>query len=211
MKQGAAAFAVFTCILMTGCGFFGKYPESEVILDGKYKLQNVDNVRFSFQNKSELIIRQTGIYEFTKNADGKSVVRICLDDISRELPEDYSFTEYLVQKDGLYTELIYTSEEFDLESSPMLFVPLKGTDGLFAGDYFTGTYQIGTESAHYQYKFEKDGTLTMQVEQQYYADEKKVTLSDNVGSTEYLYEKTEESLILKNMDEESILVLLPQE
>ncbi|MBO5303159.1 MAG: hypothetical protein J6A92_03820 [Lachnospiraceae bacterium] len=212
MKQWLAkAIVMVSIVLFTGCGFLEEYTKSEVVLDGEYKLENVDNMTFSFKEKSRLIVRQTGIYEFAENAEGKLVVRICLDDISRELPEDYSFTEYLVQKNGLYTELVYTSAEFDLDTSPMVFVPVKGKDGLLTGDYFTGTYQIGTESDSYQYKFQKDGTLTMQINQQYYADEEKVTLSDSAGSTEYLYEKTEESLVLKNKKEEPILVLLLQE
>lgn len=212
MKQWLAKAVILSSIvLLTGCGFLESHPRSEVVLDGEYKLENVDNMTFSFKKESQLIVRQTGIYEFAQNADGKLMVRICLDDISRELPEDYGFTEYLVQKDGLYTELVYTSKEFDLDASPMLFVPVKGKDGLCTGEYFTGTYQIGTESDSYQYKFEKDGTLIMQIEQQYYADEEKVTLSDSAGSTEYLYENTDEKLIIKNKEEEPILVLLPQE
>ena len=126
-KLAKALLLIFSGILLTGCGVLEKYTESEVVLDGKYKMENVDNVTFSFRDKKNLIVRQSGIYEFTKNAEGESVIRICLDDTSRELPEDYSYTEYLLKKDGLYTKLIYTSEEFDLEESPMLLVPLKGT------------------------------------------------------------------------------------
>lgn len=205
-----ALFLIFFGIFLTGCGVIEKYTESEVVLDGKYKLEDMDNVTFSFQNKKDLIVRQMGIYTFDNNTDGEAVIRICLDDISRELPEDYNYTEYIIQKDGLYTKLIYTSEEFDLEESPMLLVPIEGTDGLVSGDYFNGAYQIGAESNNYLYKFQKDGTVVMQIEQGYYADNKKITLSDHAGSTDYLYEINEDNLVLKTLEGERMMELIPQ-
>ncbi len=47
----------------------------------------------------------------------------------------------------------------------------------------------------------------MQVTERYFADEEQVTLIDYAGSTKYLYEKSEDTLILKNMQKEPVLTL----
>lgn len=209
-KVGALMVLMLGMTVLTGCGEEDNYPKSEVIIDETYKLDGTDNMEFAFSKNSTLTVLQEGIYELKTNAEGKPMVRICLDDISRELPEDYGFTEYLLQEDGGNTVLTFTSEEFSLDTSPMILVPLKGKDGLLEGENFDGTYQIGRDGDSYQYIFEKDGTVTMKIKQHYYADKTKMTLSDDASTTEYYYEETEGKLILKNMQNEPVLELVVQ-
>ena len=45
-------------------------------------------MEFHFTKDSSLYVWHTGIYELGENEDGKPIVRICLDDTKRELPED---------------------------------------------------------------------------------------------------------------------------
>ena len=103
--------------------------------------------------------------------------------------------------------LTFTTEEFDLDSEPMVLFWLNGEQGLSSDSYFEGTYQIGEDGDSYQYLFHKDGSITMQVTERYFADEEQVTLIDYAGSTKYLYEKSEDTLILKNMQKEPVLTL----
>ncbi len=194
-------------ILLSGC-VNGRFQTTKVRIDGVYRLEDADNMEFTFSENSTLVVLQKGIYELEENEEGEPVVRICLDDISRELPEDYSFTDYLLEDGGEYVALTLTTDEFDLDANPMLLFLLKGTDGLLSGAYFDGIYQIGREGDSYQYIFQKDGQVTMQIKQYYYADGKEIKLSDHAGSTEYLYELSEDKLILKNQKEEPILTLL---
>lgn len=207
-KQKMIKAAVcLSVIFFAGCETKEKYVPTKISFDGTYILEGTDNIQFTFSKDSRLTVYQKGIYKLHHNGEGEPVVGICLDDTSRELPEDYSYTNYrIVQKNGK-TQLIYTSEEFDLDESPMVLVFLEGTDGILSGKKFDGTYQIGEDGDSYQYIFEKDGTITMQIDEHYYADDTKMTLSDHAGSTDYLYETSEEGLTLKNMEEETILQL----
>lgn len=199
---------LLTVILLTsGCGK-EQYPVSEVIFEDRYTLEGAENMDFVFSEDSTLVVRQRGIYELSKNASGDPVVRICLDDISRELPEDYNFTDYLIRKEKDHIALTYTSEEFDMDSGSMQLYLLEGEDGLRSDGMFDGIYQIGEDGDSYQYVFEKNGDITMQIEERYFADQEHMILVDHAGSTEYLYEQSEDKLILKNMKEEPILTLI---
>lgn len=194
-------------LLMSGCGR-ERYPVSEVIFEDRYALEGAENMDFIFSKDSTLVVRQRGIYELSKNASGDPVVRICLDDISRELPEDYNFTDYLIREENDHIALTYTSEEFDMDSGSMQLYLLEGEDGLRSDGMFDGIYQIGEDGDSYQYVFEKNGDITMQIEERYFADQEHMILVDHAGSTEYLYEQSEDKLILKNMKEEPILTLI---
>ncbi len=197
--------------MLSGCGA-GKFRESKVIFEDTYRLEDADNMEFIFTDDSTLTVLQKGIYELVQNEAGDPVVRICLDDISRELPEDYNFTEYLMRKVEDYIVLTYTTDEFNLDANPMKLFLLEGEDGLLSGEYFDGTYQIGEGGESYQYIFEKDGSIAMRVEERYYADQKgKMTLSDHAGSTKYLYETDKDTLILKNMKGDAVLTLIKEE
>lgn len=201
---------VTAILLMSGCGK-GRYPVSEVIFEDRYALEGAENMDFIFSKDSTLLVRQRGIYELSESPSGESVVRICLDDIVRELPEDYNFTEYLIREEKGYVSLTYTSEEFDMDSNSMQLYLLEGEDGLRSEEKFDGAYQIGEDGDSYQYVFEKDGDITMQIKEHYFADSEHMILIDHAGSTEYLYEKSEDMLILKNMNEEPILTLIRKE
>ncbi len=196
-------------LLASGCGR-EKYPVSEVILEDRYALEGAENMEFVFSKDSTLVVRQRGIYELSENASGEAMVRICLDDIDRELPEDYNFTEYLIKEEEKHIALTYTSEEFDMESSPMQLYLLEGDDGLRSDELFDGAYQIGEDGDSYRYIFEKNANITMQITEHYYADSNHMILVDHAGSTEYLYEISDEGLILKNMNEEVILTLIKE-
>lgn len=194
-------------LMLSGCGT-GKFRKSEVIFSDTYYLEDADNMEFVFSDDSTLTVRQKGIYELAESEEGEAVVRICLDDISRELPEDYNFTEYLIREADTHITLTFTTEEFNLDANPMLLFFSGGEDGLLSGEYFDGTYQIGEENASYLYMFEKDGSITMRVNERYYADRQgNMTLSDHASSTRYLYEAAADTLIIKNMKEEAILNL----
>lgn len=194
-------------LMLSGCGT-GKFRKSEVIFSDTYYLEDTDNMEFVFSDDSTLTVRQKGIYELAESEEGEAVVRICLDDISRELPEDYNFTEYLIREADTHITLTFTTEEFNVDANPMLLFFSGGEDGLLSGEYFDGTYQIGEENASYLYMFEKDGSITMRVNERYYADRQgNMTLSDHAGSTRYLYEAAADTLIIKNMKEEAILNL----
>lgn len=196
--------------VLSGCGP-GKFRESKVIFADTYYLEDADNMEFVFSDDSTLTVRQQGIYELSESEEGEPVVRICLDDISRELPEDYNFTDYLVREADGHIALTFTTEEFNLDANPMLLFPLEGEDGLLSGGYFDGTYQIGEDGESYQYIFEKDGAITMRVKERYYADQKgNMTLSDHAGSTKYLYEADGDTLILKNMKGDTVLTLIKE-
>lgn len=194
-------------LLMSGCGR-ERYPVSELIFEDRYSLEGAENMDFIFSKDSTLVVRQRGIYELSKNASGDPIVRICLDDISRELPEDYNFTDYLIREEKDHIALTYTSEEFDMDSGSMQLYLLEGEDGLRSDGMFDGIYQIGEDGDSYQYVFEKNGDITMQIKERYYADQEHMILVDHAGSTEYLYEQSEDKLILKNMKEEPILTLI---
>ena len=198
-------------LMLSGCGT-GKFRKSEVIFSDTYYLEDTDNMEFVFSDDSTLTVRQKGIYELAESEEGEAVVRICLDDISRELPEDYNFTEYLIREADTHITLTFTTEEFNLDANPMKLFLLEGEDGLLSGEYFDGTYQIGEGGESYQYIFEKDGSIAMRVEERYYADQKgKMTLSDHAGSTKYLYETNGDTLILKNMKGDAVLILIKEE
>ncbi len=194
-------------LLLSGCGK-EKYPASEVIFEDRYSLGSAENMEFVFSKDSTLIVRQWGIYELSKNASGEAMVRICLDDIERELPEDYTFSEYLIKEEKRHIVLTYTSEGFDMDSNPMQLYLLEGDDGLRSDAAFDGTYQIGEDGDSYRYIFEKDGSITMQIVERYHADRDHMILVDHAGSTEYLYEKSDDTLILKNNQEEPVLTLI---
>ncbi len=196
--------------VLSGCGP-GKFRESKVIFDDSYYLEDADNMESAFSDDSTLTVRQKGIYELSESEEGEPLVRICLDDISRELPEDYNFTEYLMREVEGHIALTFTTEEFNLDANPMFLFPLEGEDGLMSGENFDGTYQIGEGGESYQYIFEKDGSITMRVTERYYADQKgRMTLSDHAGSTKYLYETYGDALILKNMKGDAVLTLIKE-
>lgn len=211
MNKAIRFFCVAAAVTMIcGCGH-DTYPNTKVVIDEVYSLQGSDNIRFVFSKDSTLVVRQKGLYDLTENSKGEPVLRICLDDISRELPEDYSYTEYRIEDEGRYLSLTLTTDDYELDESPMLLFPLKGTDGLLSGARFEGSYQIGRADDSYQYIFKEDGQVTMQVKQHYYADGKDMTLSDHAGSTDYIYEMSEDSLVLKNTQEEPALTLVKVE
>ena len=84
---------------------------------------------------------------------------------------------------------------------------LKGTEGISGGKPFSGTYQIGREGNDYQYIFSEDGTVLMEINEYYYIEGEKLTLSDSSGSTDYRYELTEEQITINNLLGETILSL----
>lgn len=194
-------------LLLSGCGK-GKALVSDVIFEESYSLEDAENMDFIFSKDTTLIVRQRGIYELGEDVSGEAIVRICLDDIERELPEDYNFTEYLIREEKRNIVLIYTSKEENADSGSMQLYLLEGDDGLRSKEMFDGAYQIGEDGDSYQYVFEKDGNVTMQITEQYYADETHMILADHAGSTEYLYERSEDTLILKNREEEPVLTLI---
>ena len=193
-------------LVLSGCSG-GRYPASKILLEGEYRLESTDNMNFIFSKDSTLLVLQKGIYELAETAAGEPMLRICLDDISRELPEDYNFTEYLLRKEEDHMVLTYTSEGFNLDTNPMRLYPLEGEDGLRSGVLFDGAYQIGEDGDSYQYIFEESGAVTMQVREHYYADQRQMILSDHAGRNVYLYDRTEDMLVLKNKKEEPILTL----
>lgn len=195
-------------LVLPGCG--DKYQKSEIIIDDVYRLEDMENIEFAFSKDSTLVVEQKGIYELARDETGEPMVRICLSDISRELPEDYNYTEYLLREEDEHIELIYTSEEFDLETDPMILVPLSGENGLLSGTVFDGTYQMGKDGDSYQYIFKEDGSVIMKIKERYYADKEKMILSDHAGSTEYLYEMSDDTLVLKTKEEESVLTMKKQ-
>lgn len=197
---------LIACLSLSGCQGV-RFKDSKEIFDAAYKIENMENMEFTFSKDSTLTVRQEGIYELGENEAGERVVKICLDDIDRELPEDYNFTEYLLKEEKDHIVLTYTTEEFDLDANPMTLYFLKGENGLMAGKYFAGAYQIGTGGDSYQYIFREDGGITMQVKEHYYADKGEMTLSDHEGSTKYQYEFSEDMFILKNRKGETVLTL----
>lgn len=207
-RVGTGIMLLIGMVALSGCKSQERHPESEVIFEETYRLEGTDNMEFTFAKDSTLTVLQKGVYELKENEEGKPIVRICLDDINRELPEDYSYTEYLLSQDGKNTVLTFISEEFSLDSSPMILVPLEGKDGLLTGKQFAGSYQIGKDGDSYQYVFEEDGSVTMRIEEYYYADGTKMILSDHAGSTEYLYEETAEGITIKNIENEPVLELV---
>lgn len=205
-----AASFLGTALFASGCGAGEEYPESEILFDGTYRLEGADNMEFTFGDDSTLTVWQEGLYRFGER-EGEPVVSICLDDTSRELPEDYAFTDYRLKQEGRRTILTYVSDEFSLDASPMVLVPLKGEDGLLSGSAFDGTYQIGEDGDSYQYIFKEDGGVIMQVRGHYFADGTRMTLSDHAGSTDYLYEETGQGMTLMNQESEPVFVLIRQE
>ncbi len=204
--MGRVFLLFFALLGLSGCGG-GKFRDSKVIFEGTYYLEDTENMKFVFSEDSTLTVMQEGIYEMTENEEGEPVIRICLDDISREMPEDYGFTEYRMREADDSVALTYTTDAFQLDENPMLLFHLEGEDGLLLGACFDGTYQIGEGGESYQYIFEKDGGITMQVEERYYADKGKLTLTDHAGSTHYLYEASEDTLMIRNRKEELIMTL----
>lgn len=205
------AVGLIFLLLVTGCGSIRSIAESPESLDGEYKVDNVDNITFFFENRRFLTVQQSGIYELAENEAKEPVVRICLEDIDRVMPEDYSFSEYVMKKDRMYTTLTFCSELQGKTEETVDLIFINGTDGLLGRKPFEGTYQIGVEGDDYQYQFKEDGTLILQVEQRYYAEDKSVTLTDAFGKTAYIYEKNEAGLELKNQMGETVLQLVLQE
>lgn len=211
MKKGTAAAMMAVTLCFCGCGK-GKLPPSEVVFEDVYHLADAENMKFEFRADSTLTVSQKGIYELDENEDGDVVLRICLDDTGRELPEDYNFTGYLVRREDGHLVLTFTTEEFNLDANPMLLFSLGGEDGLLSGSPFCGSYQIGEDGDSYQYIFEEDGTVVLQVEEFYYAGKDgQMTLRDHAGSTKYLYETSENRLIIKNRKGEPVLTLEKEE
>ena len=207
MNKVTALIMISAALVFAGCGK-GKYQPSEVVFEDVYHLQDAENMEFAFGADSTLVVSQRGIYELDENEEGEVILRICLDDIGRELPEDYNFTEYLVRAEDGHVILTFTAEEFNLDANPMLLFPLKGEDGLLSGNVFDGSYQIGEDGDSYQYIFGKDGSVILQVEESYYAGKDgRMTLKDHAGSTKYLYEASEDTLTIKNRKGETVLSL----
>lgn len=209
MKKMPGIMLLSATMIWSGCGT-ERYLPSEVVFEDVYHLEDADNIEFTFSKDSTLEVLQKGVYELAENESGELIVRICLDDIHRELPEDYNFTEYQIKEADEYIELVLLEEKFNLDTNPMKLFPAKGTNGLMLGEYFSGSYQIGESRGSYQYIFEKDGKVTMQIKIHYNADEEQLTLSDHAGSTKYLYESSEDTLLIKNIEGEPILNLLKQ-
>lgn len=200
---------------MTGCtGAKDDRKPSEIIFEGTYKVDGVDNMEFIFSKNSTLKMNQWGVYEMTKDEEGGQIVRLCLDDTSRELPEDYNFMEYKVTEKRNSVELTYLpaeDAETPIEVKPMELVLLKGKDGLKKQKKFSGTYQIGTGGDSYRYVFSKDGSINIQVNEHYYADKTTITLYDYAGTTEYLYQQEEDIFTLKNQQGDIIFELVKQD
>lgn len=203
------AFGFFCALLICGCGSAKKHPASQVILEGEYIHKGMDNIVFTFSEDSTLKVVQSGVYEFGKNSEGKSILKICFDDISRELPEDYNYTCYRIEHDRRYVYLTLDIEEEE-SPKPMALRLLKGTEGISKGELFSGTYQIGREGNDYQYIFSEDGTVLMEIHEYYYIEGEKLTLSDSSGSTDYKYELTETEFTINNLLGETILSLEKQ-
>ena len=199
---------ILAMIFLPGCAK-QKYPPSEVIFEDVYYFEGMENMEFDFRADSTLTVSQKGIYELKENGEGDPVVRICLDDISRELPDDYNFTEYLAHREGGHIILTFTSEEFSLDTNPMKLTPLSGKDGLLSGKQFDGTYQIGEDGDSYQYIFKEDGTVVLQVKEYYDArKDGNITLADHAGRTKYVYEASGDTLVIKNRKGEPVLNLV---
>lgn len=203
----------FCVICLSGCGKSRENPPSQVILEGEYKVEGVENIVFTFYDDSTLKVEQSGIYDFDKNSQGKDLLKMCFDDTSRELPEDYNFTDYLVECDRRYVYLtLDTDQTWNLEPEekpkPMALRLLKGSEGISKGRPFSGTYQIGREGSDYLYIFSKDKTVLMQIHENYYIEGEKLTLSDSSGSTDYKYELTENQVKINNLLGENILSLI---
>lgn len=214
MGKDTACFVLgfFCIILLSGCGKSQEHPISQVILEGEYRVEGVENINFTFYKDSTLKVEQSGIYEFGKNSHGKSILKICFDDITRELPEDYNYTEYLVEWDRRYVYLTLDADSSgDLEQEekqkPMALRLLKGTEGISKGEPFSGTYQIGRQGSDYQYIFSQDKSVLMQIHEYYYIQGEKLTLSDSSGSTDYKYELTDNQIKINNLLGEKILSL----
>ncbi|MDE6905167.1 MAG: hypothetical protein K2P76_09595 [Lachnospiraceae bacterium] len=215
MGKDTAFFVLGFCcvILLSGCGKSQEHPISKVILEGQYGVEGVENIIFTFYKDSTLKVEQSGIYEFGKNSQGKNILKICFDDITRELPEDYNFTEYLVDWDRRYVYLTLDVEpagdsEQEEKPKPMALRLLKGTEGISKGEPFSGTYQIGGEGSDYQYIFSKDGRVLMEIYEYYYIEEEKLTLSDSSGSTDYTCVLSENQIKINNLLGENILSLI---
>lgn len=202
----AAIFATLA-FLVSGCGSIGAPKPSEVIIEGKYHLNEAGNMEFEFTKDSRLTVTQNGIYEFSRE-DGKPVLRMCFDDISTELPEDYQFIEYQISKDGNKIKLTYLPGEDAIVAKDMTLTFQEGSDKLSDEKPFTGVYQMGEHEDSYQYHFDKDGKVIFKVNETYYADKEMITLSDNSGTTRYLYEKKEDEFLLKNLQGDLIFELV---
>lgn len=211
MNKVTALILITAALFFSGCGQ-GKYPPSEVVFEDVYHLQDAENMEFAFGADSMLTVSQKGIYELGENGEGDVTLRICLDDTSRELPEDYNFSEYLVRREEGHIILTFTTEEFNLDANPMLLFSLRGEDGLLSGEPFDGAYQIGEDGDSYQYIFRKDGSVVLRVEEYYYAGKDgRMTLKDHAGSTKYQYEVSGDMLVIKNRKGESVLTLEKEE
>lgn len=193
-----------------GCGK-KEYPPSEVIINDVYVLDETENMEFAFSKNSILTVTQKGVYELSENDNGEPLLRICLDDTSRELPEDYHFTEYLMKKEGKRIFLNLVADEEDSTENQMLLFYLKGKDGILNGKPFQGSYQIGMGGDNYQYKFYDDGTITMQITEHYFIKDSKITLTDYMGSTDYIYEQNDNQMMIKNMRGDKIMELHKKE
>lgn len=214
MGKDTAIFVLgfFCVIFLSGCGKSQEHPASQVILEGEYRVEGVENINFTFYKDSTLKVEQWGIYDFGENGGGNPMIKMCFDDTTRELPEDYNYTEYLVEWDRRYVYLTLDAEQagdFGQEEKPkpMALRLLKGTEGISKGEPFSGTYQIGGEGSDYQYIFSKDKTVMMQIHEYYYIEGEKLTLSDSSGSTDYKYELTENQIKINNLFGENILSL----
>ncbi len=208
MNKAAGAALIMTALFLPGCGRYS-YPPSEVIFEDVYYFEGMENMEFDFRADSTLTVSQKGIYELEKDGGGEAVVRICLDDISRELPEDYNFTEYTARREDGHIILTFTSEEFSLDTNPMKLTPLQGEDGLLSGKRFDGTYQIGEDGDSYQYIFKEDGSAVLQVKEYYNAQKDgSLVLADHAGRTNYMYESSGDTLVIKNRKGELILALV---
>lgn len=213
IKKIALILQVGLLMGMTGCQNTGgrAIKPSEVTFEGVYKQEGVDNVEFLFAEDSTLQMNQHGIYELKQNKDGSTVVRLCFDDISRELPEDYNYMDYDVLEMGKRLKLTYITQDESIDVEPIELVLLKGKNGLLGKEYFNGTYGIAIGSNGFHYVFEKDGTVHMQVNQNYYADKTTMEIYDDLGSTDYLYQEQNGRFTLKNKQGDIIFELIKQE
>lgn len=208
MNKVAGMVMLMAVLFLCGCGRQSHKP-SEVIFDDVYYFEGMENMEFVFRADSTLTVSQKGIYELSENEEGEAIVRICLDDISRELPEDYNFADYMIRRERGHVLMTYTSEEYMLDIKPMALFHLSGKDGLLSGKPFDGTYQIGADGDSYQYIFGEDGTIIMRVNEYYNAQKDgNMTLTDYAGSTKYTYEASEDTLLIKNKKGATILTLL---
>lgn len=207
MKKVRAGILLLLVITMFGgCGKKQTLPQSDCILSGKYEVAKMPNMTIQFFQDGRAKVLQRGVYRLEKTKD-RNLVRICFDDISQELPEDYTYTEYeAVKKRNAVLLQLYWNDTVQ-EDKNMLLVFEQGEDGLLKGEAFDGSYHIGSKREGYHYQFQQDGQVMIHIELSYYTKDDWLTLVDASGETRYRYELQEEEIIMKSERGDVIMTL----